>query len=58
MKESRLPIKEDLEAQIAGLTVKIENLEIKLKEKDEVIKSLVLENKEFKAKLVSFIMEN
>ncbi len=49
---------QELQAQVAGLTVKIENLEIKLKEKEEIVKSLVRENKEFKAGIIRFVMEN
>jgi len=49
---------QDLVAQIAGLKVKIENLQSELNKKNETIKSLALEIKEFKAKLVGFILEN
>lgn len=49
---------QELKAQIAGLNVRIERLELNNEENKKVIESLKSKSKEFKAKLVNFIMEN
>lgn len=50
--------RENLLATIAGLQVRIENLQSELTEKQTYIKSLFSEKKKFKEDLVKFIMEN
>lgn len=48
----------DLIAQIAGLTVKIQNLEYQNEELTKRLKEIIGMNKKFKADVVNFIMEH